>query len=92
MKSKNTPVTAIIVASLAVSGGTAIVAQESRQDDRYNLKGPNGVAFSDDIRGYETWPAVAVSQVEGEAWVMGRGMKVIVANPTMIVWMGARVP
>jgi hypothetical protein len=73
---------------LAVLGGMAIAApmcsmsmvrtcgQASRQDDRYTLKEPNGVEFSD-IRGYETWPDVAVSQVED-------GLKVIVANPTMI--------
>ncbi len=57
--------------------------RRGRQDDKYILKGPNGVAFSD-FRGYETWPAVSVSQVEGNAGVMGRGLKVIVANPTMI--------
>lgn len=74
--------TAIIVALLAVSGAMAIAAQASRQD-KYTLTGPNGVAFSD-FRGYETWPAVAVSSVESEAGVMGRGMKLIVANPTMI--------
>jgi hypothetical protein len=79
MKSKNTPATAIIVALLAVSGGLALAAQ-----DRFALKEPNGVAFSD-IRGYETWPAVAVSQVDGDGMdVMERGLKVIVANPTMI--------
>ena len=33
------------------------------EDDRYTLQAPNGVAFSD-IRGYETWPDVNVSQVE----------------------------
>ena len=85
MKSKHTPVTAIIVALLAVSGGMALAAppcsmsmvrtcgQEASgqgaerpavaEDDRYTLQAPNGVAFSD-IRGYETWPDVNVSQVE----------------------------
>jgi Cytochrome P460 len=83
-------VTAIIVALLAVSSAMAIAAQASRQD-KYTLTGPNGVAFSD-IRGYETWPAVAVSSVESEAGVMGRGMKLIVANPTMIDAYKAGIP
>ena len=58
--------------------------RQVHQDDRYTLKAPNGVEFSD-IRGYETWPAVAVSQVED-------GLKVIVANPTMIDAYRAGVP
>jgi hypothetical protein len=37
---------------------------------------PNGLAFSE-IRGYENWDYVAVSQTEN-------GIKVIAANPTMI--------
>jgi hypothetical protein len=58
--------------------------QQVHQDDRYTLKAPNGVEFSD-IRGYETWPNVNVSQVED-------GLKVIVANPTMIDAYQAGVP
>ena len=58
--------------------------QQVHQDDRYTLKAPNGVEFSD-IRGYETWPDVNVSQVED-------GLKVIVANPTMIEAYQAGVP
>jgi hypothetical protein len=54
------------------------------EDNRYTLQAPNGVAFSE-IRGYETWPAVNVSQVED-------GLKVIVANPTMIEAYQAGVP
>lgn len=71
LKSKNIPAIAIIVGLLAVLGGVAFAAQ-----DRFTLKAPNGIAFSD-IRGYETWQDVAVSQVDG-------GLKVIVGNTTMI--------
>jgi hypothetical protein len=44
--------------------------------DRFTLKSPNGIAFSE-FRGYETWETVAPSQTDG-------GIKVILANPVMI--------
>jgi hypothetical protein len=58
MKSKNIPAIVILVVLLAVLGSIALAAQ-----DRFTLKAPNGVAFSE-IRGYETWQDVAVSQTE----------------------------
>jgi hypothetical protein len=70
MKSKNIPAIVIAVASLAFLGSMALAAQ-----DRFTLKAPNGVAFSE-IKGYETWQDVAVSQVDD-------GLKVIVGNTTM---------
>ena len=57
--------------ALAILGGTAFSAQ-----DKYTLRVPNGLAFSD-FRGYENWQVVAVSQTE-------ELLKVMVANPTMI--------
>jgi len=56
---------------LGVLCGDAISAQ-----DRYSLKVPEGLAFSD-FKGYEDWRNVAVSQVKA-------GIKVIAANPVMI--------
>ena len=56
---------------LAVLGANAISAQ-----DKYTVQVPNGLAFSD-FRGYENWEDVAVSETE-------TGIKVIVANPTMM--------
>jgi len=44
--------------------------------DKYTLKAPNGVAFSE-FKGYENWAPVSVSQVDG-------GLKVIAANPAMV--------
>lgn len=44
--------------------------------DRFTLKSPNGIAFSD-FRGYQTWEVVAPSQTND-------GIKVILANPVMI--------
>src|ERR1022692_2134336 len=58
-------------AFVAVLGGDAISAQ-----DRYSLKVPDGLAFSD-FKGYEDWRNVAVSQVKD-------GMKIIAANPVML--------
>jgi hypothetical protein len=60
-----------IAVVLAVLGGNAISAQ-----DKYTVQVPNGLAFSE-FRGYEDWQDVAVSQTEN-------GIKVIVANPTML--------
>jgi hypothetical protein len=49
-------------------GQLALAAQ-----DKYTVKVPNGLAFSE-FRGYENWQDIAVSQTEN-------GMMVIVANP-----------
>jgi len=46
------------------------------QQDKYTLKVPGGLAFSD-FRGYENWQVVAVSQTDNL-------LKAMVANPTMI--------
>ena len=62
-----------IVVVLAVLGGRAISAQ-----DKYTVKVPNGLAFSD-IRGYEDWQTVTVSQTEAQ-----NVLRVILANPVMI--------
>ena len=59
------------VAMLAVLVATTVYAQ-----DKYSLKSPGGIAFSD-FKGYEDW-AVASSARTDEV------LKVIVANPAMI--------
>jgi hypothetical protein len=71
MKRNSLPTAAIVAVSLAVVGGMAFAAQ-----DRFTLKVPNGIAFSD-FKGYETWQTVAVSQTE-------TSLKVISANTPMI--------
>jgi hypothetical protein len=57
--------------ALAMVGAIAGSAQ-----DKYSLKLPNGLAFSE-FRGYENWQVVSVSQTP-------ELLKVEVANPTMI--------
>ena len=63
--------TAALGIALAVLGAKAFSAQ-----DKYTLRVPNGLAFSD-FRGQENWQVVAVSQTDAL-------LKVMVANPTMI--------
>jgi len=65
----------LAVAALAVLVATAVYAQ-----DKYSLKSPCEIAFSD-FRGYEDW-AVVSSAWTGE--VLDEVLKVIVAHPTMI--------
>ena len=71
MKSKSIPAIVIVVGLLAALGSMALAGQ-----DRYALKAPNGVAFSE-IRGYETWQNVAISHTDDV-------MKIILANSVMI--------
>jgi hypothetical protein len=61
-------VTAVV---LAVFSGSAMSAQ-----DRYTVKVPNGLAFSE-FKGYENWQTIAVSQA-------GELIEVILGNPAMI--------
>ena len=68
----------IIAVVLPVLGGRAISAQ-----DKYAVQVPNGLAFSD-IRGYEDWQTVAVSQANVLA--------VILANPVAMDAYRAGVP
>jgi hypothetical protein len=70
-------VTAALV--LVILGGTAVFAQ-----DKYTLKSPSGIAFSD-FRGYEDWSVVSSARTD-------EVLKVIVANPTMINAYKAGVP
>jgi hypothetical protein len=79
MTRKSLRTIAIVAAVLATLGSTALSAQ-----DRYTLKVPNGLAFSE-FRGYEGWQTVATSQNE-------KLVSVIVANPVMINAYQAGVP
>jgi hypothetical protein len=76
-------IVATAVAVLAVLGATILNAQ-GQNNDKYSLKSPSGIAFSD-FRGYEDW-SVASSARTDEI------LKVIVANPTMIKAYKAGVP
>jgi cytochrome P460 len=74
---------AAAVAVLAVAVATAVYAQV-QNSDKYSLKSPSGIAFSD-FRGYEDWSVVSSARTD-------EVLKVIVANPTMINSYKAGVP
>lgn len=59
------------IAALIILAVTVLFAQ-----DKYSLKSPGGIAFSD-FRGYEDWSVVSSARTN-------EVLKVIVANPTMI--------
>jgi hypothetical protein len=71
------------VAALAVLVATAVYAQ-GQEKDKYSLKSPSGIAFSD-FRGYEDWAVVSSARTD-------EVLKVIVGNPTMIAAYKAGVP
>ena len=79
MKRKGIKATVVVGVFLSVLVALVMAAQ-----DKYTLRVPNGLAFSD-FRGYENWQVVSVSQIENL-------LKVMVANPTMIDAYRAGVP
>ena len=76
-------VVATAAAVLAVLVAAALYAQ-GQDKDKYSLKSPGGIAFSD-FRGYEDWAVVSSARTN-------EILKVIVANPTMITAYKAGVP
>jgi Cytochrome P460 len=79
MKRKTKPAIAIAAAVFAILGGLAVHAQ-----DKYSLKSPDGIAFSD-FKGYEDWAVVSSARTD-------EVLKVIVANPVMIKAYKAGIP
>src|SRR5450755_4483271 len=73
---------AIATAVLAVLG--VLVLRADSAQDKYSLKSPSGIAFSD-FRGYEDWSVVSSARTD-------EVLKVIVANPEMIKAYKAGVP
>ena len=76
-------IVATAVAVLAVLVATALFAQ-GHDNDKYSLKSPSGIAFSD-FRGYEDWAVVSSAHTDER-------LKVIVGNPTMIKAFKAGTP
>jgi cytochrome P460 len=71
MKNKRMRTIAIVTALVTTLGASTMSAQ-----DKYTLKVPGGLAFSE-FRGYEAWQVVSISQD-------GPLMAAILANPVMI--------
>jgi hypothetical protein len=72
MKIKRLPAILFAALSLSVIVAVALAAQQ----DKYTLKSPNGVPYTD-FKGYESWQVVSVSKTDND-------IKAIVANPVMV--------
>ena len=72
MRNKPVPTFAIAAVALTLLIGMTLLAQQ----DRYTLKVPDGLAFSE-FKGYDTWQTIAVSETK-------TSVKAILGNPTMI--------
>jgi Cytochrome P460 len=72
---------AAATALLILCGGAVLCAQNQ---DKYALKSPGGIAFSD-FKGYEDWSVVSSARTD-------EVLKVIVANPAMIKAFKAGIP
>ena len=81
MKAKTIWVTLFVGVFLSVLVALVLAAQ-----DRYTVRVPNGLAFSE-FRGYEDWQVVAPSQTDAQ-----NVMRVILANPVMIKAYRAGIP
>ena len=68
--------TIVAATALLAALGGAVVDAQAQSEDKYSLRSPGGIAFSD-FRGYEDWSVVSSARTE-------EVLKVIVANPTMI--------
>jgi hypothetical protein len=80
---RNSKLTIAITAALAVLAATAVYAP-GQTKDKYSLKSPSGIAFSD-FRGYEDWATVSSAHTDDV-------LKVIVANPEMIKAFKSGIP
>jgi hypothetical protein len=79
MQRKSIGVVVFVVVFLSV-----LVALAMAAPDKYTLKVPNGLAFSE-FRGYEAWQVVSISQD-------GSLIAAILANPVMIKAYSAGIP
>ena len=79
MNGKSRAIGATMVLVLAVVSGAAISAQ-----DKYTLKLPNGLVFSD-WKGYEDWQLISSSKTDDR-------LKVILGNPTIIAAFKSGIP
>jgi hypothetical protein len=68
--------TVVAAAALLGAGVAGKLRAQDVDNDKYSLRSPGGIAFSD-FRGYEDWSVVSSARTE-------EVLKVIVANPAMI--------
>ena len=75
---------AATAAALLAALGVVVLFAQGRDNGKYSLVSPGGIAFSD-FRGYEDWADVSSAHTDER-------LKVIVGNPTMIKAFKAGVP
>ncbi len=73
-----------IAVSALVAVSTFAVSLTLAAQDRFSLKVPNGLAFSE-FKGYDAWQTIAPSQTDD-------GLKAILGNSAMIAAYGAGIP
>jgi Cytochrome P460 len=78
--------TKTILTIVTATWALVIVGAAISAHDKYDVKVPGGLAFSE-FRGYEDWQAVGVSHPQET-----QTLNVIVANPTMIAAYRAGIP
>jgi hypothetical protein len=77
-------ITGFTIVATAVAVLAVLVAAVVYAQDKYSLKSPSGIAFSD-FKGYEDWSVVSSARTD-------EVLKVIVVNPTIINAYKAGVP
>jgi hypothetical protein len=82
MQTKSIAIALSAAALLAVIGGIAVGQQNGQ--DKYSLTVPDGLSFAE-IKGYESWQTVAVSETKAQ-------VKVILGNQTTIDAYRAGIP
>lgn len=71
----------LVVAASALVVGVALAAQAP---DRFAVKSPNGIAFSE-FKGYDAWQTIAPSQTDATSGCMeGQCVKAILGNAVMM--------
>lgn len=73
--------------TIATAASVLVVATAVYAQDKYSLKSPSGIAFSE-FKGYEDWAVISSAKTHVEP----RELKVIVGDPTIIKAFKAGVP
>jgi hypothetical protein len=76
--------TKTVAMALTAAASLFVLAAAAPAQDKYSLKVPNGLAFSE-FKGYEGWQTIAISENEGL-------IAVILGNPVMVDAYKAGIP
>ncbi len=76
LRTRVRPIAGLTIVAIAATLVAMAVYAHAQVQDKYSLKSPSGIAFSD-FKGYEDWAVVSSARTD-------QILKVIVANPAMI--------